>query len=432
MRNYNASVVAGLVVFFILLVVFIILLDNDIAFLGVILAIVGGGLTFWAGIALTDKADERAAEKARRAQEAEEAEKARLREQEYASGNWRFPAVRFYKECRDNGVSELDSNYALKKAEQLAKTFLPKDLLASRSLSLYWTPQKVRQYFEEGREKEERRSAKLAEAPQTGILSEENKEKNTLYKRLAKLKGTQKREAWLSHDIEKISKRIKEIEDARGKLFQLGGIMVASAYQEPTRDWATAGGIASAIGGPVAGIAEASRVMAENAQIEERNKRNKEAVSRQVANMIMSTSASTVDLSEARDVLWEESAQLEKKIVVEEGLHLFDHLSTYKSVKVVDSKSENASYNTQVTVSFSNQYESETAQKTPLVMDGTLRAKIYCGKVLVDTVYVPLPQFGVPCGGRADITVVTPKYMAREIGKYSVDLAPVYLCIMDR
>lgn len=207
---------------------------------------------------------------------------------------------------------------------------------------------------------------------------------------------------------------------------------MSSAYKEPTRDWATAGGIASGIAGPAAGLAEASRVMAENAVIEARNKRNEEAVRRYATNMYINGIVNTDELEEGCAILRKELWLLEEKVVVEEGMHLFDVLFTNAQVTIVDSKHESPSQNTELKVVFRNQYSSEISKKRALVMDGTLQAEISCGDTLVDTVCVPLPMFGVPCGGTADITVKTSKYMVAENGEYTVNFTPNYLCIMER
>ena len=247
---------------------------------------------------------------------------------------------------------------------------------------------------------------------------------------LSSLYGTEKREKWLSFEIDDLYHKIHLNEEAAKAVMELG-LHMTNASQEAERSWGTHGGIASAIAGPAAGAAVAGEIMAENQRIRQRNAEAKEKYMELTANSVSSINSSTYDLKRMLEDLKTKRQELKYKVVLDET-GLFKHLACKSSVKIIDSKDGTQHY-TALTVKMHSTYKQEDPSiQSQLVMDGTLTASIYHKNMLVDRVCVPLPMFGISNQEDETVVVYTDKFIRVENPSYRVDITPNNLWIMER
>lgn len=81
-----------------------------------------------------------------------------------------------------------------------------------------------------------------------------------------------------------------------------------------------------------------------------------------------------------------------------------------------------------ITVTITNNFKADVPENVQVVVDGTLSAKVFFEDILLDTVCVPLPLFGV--SKQESVTVYTDYYVEEE-GNYSVQFSPNKLWIVE-
>lgn len=245
---------------------------------------------------------------------------------------------------------------------------------------------------------------------------------------LRPLFGIDKRIYMIEDAIQRINKKITDYKKGQEAIKELGIMLSTSVKQEKKKDWALLGGIAEGIAGPGAGIAVAGNAIAENIAIEQRNALARQAANQTIQSIYSGASNLYTDIFELEK---EESLMLEHlqdaktKVVMEQ--YTTDKI--FNSLTITSSVEKLASGNgLKLTVTVKNNFKADVPADVQVAVDGTLSATIRFEDVLLDTVCVYLPLFGV--SDHETLTMYTDFYVEAE-GAYSVEIEPNNLWIVE-
>ncbi len=349
----------------------------------------------------------------------------------YASGKWKFPCYELYETCAKAGIKSIDNDFARQKVMTIANSILKDAGVPSQYYSLYVNQEILDEIFQNGMEKYKVKEAeKEAEQrkPLQGKLSETEYQHIELSQSLHPLFGIEKRIYMIEDAIQRINKKITDYKKGQEAIKELGIILGTSVKQEKKKDWALLGGIAEGIAGPGAGIAVAGNAIAENIAIEQRNALARQAANQTIQSIYSGASNLYTDIFELEK---EESLMLEHlqdaktKVVMEQ--YTTDKI--FKSLTITSSVEKLASGNgLKLTVTVKNNFKADVPADVQVAVDGTLSATIYFEDVLLDTVCVYLPLFGV--SDHETLTMYTDFYVEAE-GAYSVEVEPNNLWIVE-
>ena len=375
--------------------------------------------------------------------EKEEADKKWQAEQ--ASGNWAFPSGKFYDACVKAGYETFDTPFSRQKIYTIAKSILKNNNVSEEYYALYIGNEKdfggelLEKRLAEGKiasaaEKkqialEKERIAEANRLPQDGQLSKPQQEYQNLVNAVRSMYGIDKRNTMLDDAIDKLSTKISQYYEGQEAIRELGIMMANSVKQEKKKDWATLGGIASGIAGAGAGLAVASKAMAENAAIEERNRQAREAANQTMRNMYSSASSLDADISQFHNekrLLQKYREEADSKVVlanyttkeIMEKLTITSQVKRNSSGKALD-----------VELTITNNFVADVPENVTVTVDGTIDAEIYCGGNLVDRICVALPVMGVTQGHK-DVALGHSARYTKD-GKYKVKLYPNKLWIVE-
>lgn len=289
----------------------------------------------------------------------------------------------FYNRCRECDITDLSSDINKEKAKTIAHAYYIS----------YGND--IEKFFNEGRELSEKLDKEKIQYQQaaklTAIREAENKkleairkvesDKYILLTKYSFERGRNKRVAMLT-DIQ------KEYEDTAKSLESAVGTALAG---EKETDWATHGGIASAIAGGAAGVAVASDIQAKNAQIRARNEANRQAM----MPAVIAVSDSIMEYRKKATNLQKEIEAAKVKLVAttpaEEVLTYLD-INT-KKVEI----SETGAFTVSATIKLSEKmnYGFYIFEKVPAVVDGIISADLYQEGVKVGSALLVLPMMGI-------------------------------------
>ena len=364
------------------------------------------------------------------------------KEEEYranvASGNYEFPVEDFYAQCVSNGVRDISSPFYVNKARLLADEILKQNNIPSVYFKLYDSDEKLKAYLETGEKKEQEAKAQKkkekeiqSRIPHEADLTEDEEIAIVIQDEAAELTGRDKREYLLNEEKRIAEEIIFNNNHQRDSLLNLGGMISRSAVKEKTTDWSITGGIANGIAGPAAGLAVAAETMRKNAAIEERNKQNQAA-----ANLLASQVISSAYDSTNSNAIWEEEIQkldseLEKlptKVVLSD----YDESELWQAIKIVNYKVQKCdSKALQLIIEISNTLSISDAPKgVRFATDGALIGHVYAGDLLVDTVNIPLPLYGIECEQKETVTAYCGKY-SKNRKAYTVEFQSNHLWVME-
>lgn len=309
----------------------------------------------------------------------------------------------FYDECIKNGIESLDSGKEIQKAILIARKmeFFCDDVLVLFAESKQCREAVDRWEAEDALEKEK---------------TEEEK-KQILLTRYADYTGRSKRIAMLSDERQRYLKEAETL-DAGGD-----ALLHATQFKEREGSWAVAGGLASAIGGPGAGVAAAldsqARTVQENARIRAQNERNRELFS---PAMLTSWSGASWKRSMAED-LTKKIEEAETKLVADDSVE-----TCFQRLQFSDTKVEVSQTGTCTVTTIVRAKPFKIFGDVPAVVDGTIVANIYDGDKVIGTAQMVLPTYGTEMEEKL-------KGMALFCGKaeahYRVKFAPKNLWAME-
>ncbi len=353
----------------------------------------------------------------------------------YKSGNWKFPFNYFYEQCIDVGITSIHSEFSKQKVKDILISQLNARKVPAIFHEIYTTDDKLVEFMESGKALYD----DLVRAKALQLNEEKNKPKKGTLKagevsyielsnRLKTLTGIDKRICMLDDSIAKLSKKIQAYREGQEAMALVGAILSSSVKQEKTMDWSFLGGLANGLAGPGAGMTVAASIIEENAVIEKRN-----ATARKVAEKTIngfykdaaSMTSSIVDLENEKKLMEHYLKEAGFKSVLEQ----YSTNDIYKKldidVEVLDYKDNTGLY---VSVRIINQFDNDEFDRKKYVIDGTLKGEIYCNNMLLDTICIPLPLFGV-----SDVNFVhmcSPWYVEVEC-TYEVKISPNHLCILE-
>lgn len=286
----------------------------------------------------------------------------------------------FYKECKKNKIYTIDTEINKQRAIAIAN-----------NLGIKYD--NITNYFNACKSLIENETKKQQEEYQKyKIESLKEKENDFLFQttRFAEFIGRDKRIAMLLDNRAKIEEKLNKAIAHQNALYD--GYKFT---QTKEKDWAIAGGIASGIAGPAAGIATAMDIQAQNAQIREQNAQNRAMYD-------------TATMG-AKGKVGEEIVAIHKE------LEEFDKNFEKEKIKLVSETPkekvfEKLSFDkTEVSISETGAFKIKTFvsgckftifDKLPAVVDGTIIATLYQNNIKVGDALLVLPEKGISTRAR--------------------------------
>ena len=283
----------------------------------------------------------------------------------------------FYDECIKNGI------YSCKNAKEVQKA-----TLIAQKMDLPFSD--ISALYDEAKQHQVRQEQQKAKE----ALEQEQKEEQQKYDsltRYAGYTGREKRIAMLSDEHSKYAETSRALSDWAYI------VSSSSQFKEKEADWGTVGGLASAIGGPGAGLAaaleEQARVERENAQIREQNRRNREYFAPVINQSIDSSAEYRVRAKRVE----EEIEAAKTKLIANDTLADCLKRICIESAKVDVSRTGTCTVTATVSVK-----PFMIFGDVPAVIDGVIIAGIFDHDKLIGKAQMVLPTYGI--SGSAQLT----------------------------
>lgn len=334
-------------------------------------------------------------------------------------GTWKFPVGPFYAACKEANLSAVESEYAISKAKIIATDILNTAGVSWESREQYLKPHLLRKYFAEGKklagdtveQTKQPRDAEPTAAEKTFISRAE--EISTCY-------GNSKRKIMLDYLHEEYSAKIRNVQEGRKALMQLG--MIYADQQQKESDWAIIGGIAEGIAGPAAGIMAATETIANNNKIREHN-----AAMRRASMDIMSGTANLVgneiELEKELDQIKQQQKDIWNKVVLSSHTSA-DIWANIQLGKPNVKKTPSGVLAVSLPVAIKKNFKLDVPQGVVMVVDGTIKGEVWFENKLLGDIIFPLPLYGIPTNMIAEMTL--DGMCGRSVkydGKYTVKIA---------
>ena len=215
--------------------------------------------------------------------------------------------INFYKKCISNGIKSLDSEKSIARAQVIAKEFKSANGVD------------VNKYFTESEELVKKLNEQHNLEQKNSELASKKSEEAKEYLMLSCYHQCIENEK----TIQILEKRLQETvnEKNRRESFQR---RASSVMLDKEKDWASLGGAASAIGGPIAGAAVALDVQAKNAEIRARNAQTSANLSQFQMQLNKSADAMSGSIDSLRQRIADEKIKLTKKLTKDEVLKCLD------------------------------------------------------------------------------------------------------------
>lgn len=283
-----------------------------------------------------------------------------------------YKKLQFYNECKKNGIRNISGAADKERAKVIADNL---KITGYVSIETYFNEAKALSEVKEKTEKEKQQQIKIL------TQKDEEAKKHAELTRYANLQGRDKRIVMLSHLQQEYLQEAKSIEDT----------VVHAMKGEKEKDWATHGGIASAIAGGAAGLAVASDIQAKNAQIRARNEANRQAMMPAAMHVLNSASEYKKKANELQKEIEATRVKLVADTPAEEVLSYLD--ITTKFVAIL----ETGAFKIFSTIKLSENMNSKfyIFEKVPAFVDGTISADLYQEGVKVGSALLVLPMMGI-------------------------------------
>lgn len=315
-----------------------------------------------------------------------------------AAGQWTFPAKEFYLLCKENSVTPDDQDeYKREKFSKLAQYFFEQYNIPEESRQIYAA--KLVDYYRTV-EAQILQEQAAAEAYKNTVHAFTPDEAEAAFlsgiHTLANATGTQKRAIMLQNQATalqlKFNANCNSIDDNKRLTYTwMSGNAVK--YQKEA-DWAIMGGAASALGSPAAGIAAAIDTQTKNQQIRDHNAQLQNA-SMQMVSWLQENrkrlQAENHNLFKQIENIQKEIALLTTKVVFSSvaTADISEHISI-KRVKVEKTKS--GVLRIQAFLDFA--LPENMLPISNCVVDGTIKAEVWCDDVHVGDILFALPLEG--------------------------------------
>jgi len=370
-------------------------------------------LSFFLWVAISShKDDQKKAQKeeeARKRKEQEEKERKirldRLKET-ITQGKWDFPTRKFYDKCKEAHCTDLNDEYSITKATNIAVELIREVCpgIDKSSCAAYLQVEKMTEFMAVGGKQyavdmEAREKAMRTPRPAKGT-----KEEMTFIQRARALEtctGVEKRKKMLTDLISDYNAKIKAIREGEEAMKTLG--LIYMDQQKKESSWAIMGGIAEGIAGSAAGVAAAINTMEENAKIREYNEGMRRA-SRDVLSGAAQLSGSRYELEEELNRLKKQHAEAEEKICLKSpnSKEIWSNIRIGSAYVV---KNESGVLTAEVTITQKKDFALNVPEQVQMVVDGTLTGTVFSGETNVGKICFPLPIYGFPINTGSRITL---------------------------
>lgn len=280
--------------------------------------------------------------------------------------------MKFYNECKNNSIHDLDSEYNMQKAIKIAEKQNVKD----------FNEEILREMYEKGKTMTE------TDAANASAVSKENLLKNKRIEELNELAKDMKYYGY--HGMEKRKQMLRDLmaeADKKRKDAEMMSQMASRTMLQKEHDWATHGGIASGIAGPAAGVATALDIQAKNAAIREQNAKMMPYVAMVTSSYANTASgyqqeynkyASDLQATNTKLISTDTKETVFENIVIKNVKH---HVSNTGAVRVVANFSINENY--------------RIFNSMKPTIDGCVRAKLMKDGECAGSAYIVFPIEGI-------------------------------------
>lgn len=359
----------------------------------------------WAYIKGKEQAEiQKKQEEAKKIEEARKQERIDKLNQQVKDGKWTFPAGKFYQLCRDSHVTVLDNEFSMRKALQIAEQVIKETApdIDLGNCGEYLKTESLEGFLQKGevefKEAEERKLL-AQKQPRNANPNEPEKTFISRASELPFLSGCDKRVKMLTNLIGDYNTKIMDMRAGEEALKQLG--MIYASQQKKETSWAIMGGIAEGIAGPAAGIMAASNTIANNRKIQQYNESVRKA-SMDIMSGIPSVAGDRYKLEEEREKINQKLNEAKNKVVLSKPVaeEVWQNINVGKATV---KKNPSGVLTVSVPVSLKAPFVLDVPDNVRMVVDGVLRAEVWFEDKRVDTVYFPLPIYGIPHNMTAEI-----------------------------
>lgn len=427
-KNRMSKIWLGVGIFFILAGIIVVSVGGSSALLPIGCFLVGILMIF---ISFNEKKEARATEKYYMENQIKKIENEKKKEEKILELNRQaregtleinFPTNSFYKLCSESNITELNNEFSIRKAVLIAEKLIDENNpeIELSNCGAYLTKEKLEAYFKSGevieRELEKKRILEM-KRPRNGSLTTSEKTFIDRAFELSQLTGSNKRTKMLSNLSKDYSKKIDDMILGEAALKQVG--MIYTSQQKKESSWAIMGGIAEGIAGPAAGIMAASETIANNYKIREHNYAMRKAS--------MDIMSGIPNLAEDRNQLEKERANINQKlneskikVVLTEPTkeEIWNNINIGQAVVT---KNSVGILTVSVPLALKTPFTLDVPENTFMVVDGVLVAEVWFEDKFVDTIYLPLPVYGIPSNMTVETTLdgLCGRYVEYE-GEYTV------------
>ena len=300
----------------------------------------------------------------------------------------------------------------------LTEKEIQKATLIAQKLNLQFT--NISALYAEAQQRKGKIEQREMEESINSEKNEEQKRYNELIK-YANYSGREKRIAMLADMQKKYAEAAKTLRDGASAVWS------ASQLKEKEGDWATMGGIASAIAGPAAGMATAldsqAKTAQENAQIREQNRINHEAFAPVIA-MSYKEAAQNERMAKS----YAESLESAKtKLVANDSTEECFARLIFDGTTIDVSRTGTCTVMTSVCASPFKIFDD-----VPAVIDGTIIAQIYDNNKLIGKAKMVLPIYGIQ-GKKNKVKLTGMALFCGSAGtSYRIEFVPEKLWAMEQ
>ena len=356
------------------------------------------------------------------------------------NGTW-FPSVEFYEICKENGISNMENEFYLKKAEKFVDDVLAKYNVKKEECKCTFSGDILKKYWADAeteiaakKVEEEKQAAIRRRTPTEAKYNEKIAKGRESYKKAVQLYGIEKRKFLLQTYIDAISEEIVEKQKAKDSVDNLTMAVAMSAYKPKDKDWALLGGIADGIAGPGAGAAVALKAMSENAANAAQYEENR----KYATNLAYQVSLSGLDIARQIDKLEENAEKFRKEIreaerkVILENVEFSELKDTFEIGNTKIKSVEDDECYVCAELSVINHYVPNVPKEVKMCVDGYLSVSLQEEDIYLGSVDVPLPALGVKCnGGKTTIEVIFDQYLPGKNHNYTCTVEPKKLWVME-
>lgn len=321
-------------------------------------------------------------------------------------GKWSFPCEEFYRQCSEEKVLQLNNEFSIIKAKQIAIKIIQKansDIEIS-NCDKYLSIEALTQFLADGKKLADNADfIKYEQQKQPRNAQPTNEEKTFLKKAedISVLFGRDKRVAMLTDLVQKYCAKIQAMREGEQALKQLG--MIYMEQQRKETSWSIMGGIAEGIAGSAAGVAVAVNTMANNAKTQEYN-----AAIRRASMDILSGAPR---LADDRYQLEEEVKEINQKLapainkVTLSNPNASDIWNNMSVGICTVNKTNSGVLMISLPVSLKKPFDLDIPEGINMVIDGTIKGEVWFENNYVGNVFFPLPIFGIENNTTSEITL---------------------------